>query len=97
MKISLSNLFNYFSVSGDSKQIKNFPQKKWYFDTTRGWGVGHFVVGTTQKSTTFFDAAPYIYGSIKTNQSRKPNDTHTISRIFVIGETSQAKSLCARA
>ena len=27
MKISVSNLFNYFSVSGDSKQIKNFPQK----------------------------------------------------------------------
>ena len=25
VKISLSNLFNYFSVSGDSKQIKNFP------------------------------------------------------------------------
>ena len=32
VKISLSNLFNYFFVSGDSKQ-KNFPQKKWYFDT----------------------------------------------------------------
>ena len=25
MKISLSNLFNYFSVSGDSKQIKKVP------------------------------------------------------------------------
>ena len=36
MKISVSNLFNYFSVSGDSKQIKKFPQKKWYFDHNSG-------------------------------------------------------------
>ena len=49
MKISLSNLFNYFSVSGNSKQIKNFPQKKWYFDHNPGGGP-------TQKYD-FFDAA----------------------------------------
>ena len=29
VKISLSNLFNYFSISGDFKQQKNFPTKKW--------------------------------------------------------------------
>ena len=27
VNISVSNLFNYFFVSRDSKQIKNFPQK----------------------------------------------------------------------
>ena len=35
VKISLSNLFNYFSVSGDSKQ-KKIPTKKWYFDHNSG-------------------------------------------------------------
>ena len=55
MKISLSNLFNYFSVSEDSKQKKN-PTKKGYFDHNN---LGHFVVGTTQKYH-FFDAAPYF-------------------------------------
>ena len=60
VKISLSNLFNYFSVSGDSKQQKIFPQKKWYFDHNGGGGgVGHFVVGTTQKYH-FFDAPMYV-------------------------------------
>ena len=50
VKISLSNLFNYFSVSGDSKQKNNFLHKTWYFDhNSGGWGGGHFVVGTTQK------------------------------------------------
>ena len=45
VKISVSNLFNYFS-----KQIKTFPQKSGTLTTTRGGGVvGHFVVGTTQK------------------------------------------------
>ena len=39
MKISLSNLFNYFSVSGDSKEIKNFPQKSGTLTTTRGGGA----------------------------------------------------------
>ena len=58
MKISVSNLFNYFSVSGDSKQIKNFPQKSGSLATTRGGGVSHFVVGTDQKFD-FFDIAPY--------------------------------------
>ena len=33
--LSVSNLFNYFSVSGDSKQIKNFLQKKWNLTTAR--------------------------------------------------------------
>ena len=45
----LGENFTFQSVkllSGDSKQ-KKFPQKKWYFD--HNWGVGHFVVGTTQK------------------------------------------------
>ena len=47
MKISPSNLFNYFSDSGDSKQ-KKFPTKK--------------VVlcgGHHPKVPLFFDAAPY--------------------------------------
>ena len=35
-KISVSNLFNYFSVSGDSKQKKNFPQKSGTLTTTGG-------------------------------------------------------------
>ena len=35
LEISLSNLFNYFSVSGDSRQKK-------------GGGIVHFVVGTTR-------------------------------------------------
>ena len=56
MKISVSNLFNYFSVSGDSKQIKNFPQKSGTLTTTREEGVGHFVVGTTQKYHFFLTA-----------------------------------------
>ena len=63
MKISVSNLFNYFSLSGDSKQIKNFPKKKWYFDHNSG-GLGYFVVGTTHKYHIFFDDAP------KDNDSR---------------------------
>ena len=55
VKISLSDLFNYFSISGDSKQNKNFPQKRWYFDHNWGGGeVGHFVVGTTQKYHFFW-------------------------------------------
>ena len=54
MKISVSNLFNYFSVLGDSKQIKNLPQKSGTLATTGGGGVGHFVVGTTQKYHFFF-------------------------------------------
>ena len=45
------NLFNYFSVSGISKQKKISHQK------TRGGGLGHFVVGTTQKYN-FFYAVP---------------------------------------
>ena len=53
MKISLSNLLNYFSLS---KQKKN-PTKKWYFGHN-WWGGGHFVVGTTQKYHFLFDAAP---------------------------------------
>ena len=45
MKISFSNLFNYFSVSGDSKEIKNFPQKRGALPTKGGGGggLGHFV------------------------------------------------------
>ena len=59
MKISLSNLFNYFSVSGDSKQIKNSHKKSCTLTTTgEGGGGGHFVVGTTQKYHYFY-AAPY--------------------------------------
>ena len=52
-KNSLSNLLNYFSVSGDSKQ-KKFPTKKWYFDHN-WWGGGR---PQKYKSTTFFDTAP---------------------------------------
>ena len=40
MKISDSNLFNYFSVSGDSKQIKKFPQKSGTLTTTGERGGG---------------------------------------------------------
>ena len=60
MKISLSNLLNYFSVALDSKQKRNVPQKSGTLTTTGGGGVGHFVVGTTQKYH-FFDAAPKRY------------------------------------
>ena len=59
MKISLSNLLNYFFVAGDSKQKKSSHKKSGTLTTTgEGWGIGHFVVGTTQKYP-FFDAAPY--------------------------------------
>ena len=40
VKISLSNLFNYLSISGDSKQMKKFPQKCGTLTTTRGGGRG---------------------------------------------------------
>ena len=36
VQISVSNLFNYFSVSGDSKQIKKFPQKSGTLRILRG-------------------------------------------------------------
>ena len=39
-KIPILELINYFSVSGDSKPKKNFPQKKWY-NWGGGGGVGH--------------------------------------------------------
>ena len=58
MKITVSNLFNNFFVSGDSKQIKKFPQKSGTLTTTgEGGGIVHFVVGTTKKYH-FFYAAP---------------------------------------
>ena len=45
MKISLSNLFHYFSVSGDSKQKVKIPTKSGTLTTTGGGGrplcVGH--------------------------------------------------------
>ena len=53
VKISVSNLFNYFSVSGDSKQIKISHKKSGALTTTRGGGVGHYVGGTTQKHHFF--------------------------------------------
>ena len=56
MKISLSNLFNYFSVSGDSKQIKKFPQKSRTLTTT-GEG-GATLWWAPPKSTIFYAAAP---------------------------------------
>ena len=60
VKVSVSNLLNYFSVSGDSKQIKNFPQKKWYFDHNwLGWGGGYATLWwAPPKSTTFFLTPP---------------------------------------
>ena len=58
LKISLSDLFNYFSVSGDSKQIKNSPQKSGTLTTTRGGGGRPFCGGHTPKVPLFFDAAP---------------------------------------
>ena len=61
VKNSFSNLINYFSVSGESKQ-KKIPQKKWYFDHNLGGrGVGHFVVGITQKYHFFFGRRPKLY------------------------------------
>ena len=60
VKILLSNLFNYFSVSGDSKQKKN-PTKMWYFD--HNWGGGDdrpLCGGHHPKVPLFFDAAPLL-------------------------------------
>ena len=57
MKISLSNLFNYFSVSGDSKQLKKFTTKKsGTLTTTRGGRP--LYGGHHPKVPHFFDVAP---------------------------------------
>ena len=58
MKISLSNLFNYFFVSGDSKQIKNFPQKKWYFDHNSGGGGPRPLCGAHHPKVPLFLTPP---------------------------------------
>ena len=59
MKISLSNLFNYFFVSGDSKQIKKSPQKSGTLTTTRGGGWA------PPKSTPFLRLPLFIEVFIK--------------------------------
>ena len=58
VKVSLSNLINYFAVSGDSNKKKKCPQKIVCFSTT---GVGGRVVlwWATPKTTNFFDVTPY--------------------------------------
>ena len=58
VKISLSNYSIIFPYQGILS--KKNPTKKWYFDHNwgRGEGLGHFVVGTTQKYH-FFYVAPY--------------------------------------
>ena len=54
VKISLSNLFNYFSVSGDFSKTK-ISHKKWYFDHNSGGGaLCSGQLGTTQKYHFFF-------------------------------------------
>ena len=51
VKISLSNLINYYSVSRDSKR-KKIPQKSGSLTTTGG--------GAPPKTTTFFEVAPKL-------------------------------------
>ena len=59
VKISLSSLINFFSVSGDSKPKKIFRQKKLVPSPQLGEGGGrHFVVATTQKYQFFFFLTP---------------------------------------
>ena len=60
MKISLSNLLNYFSVSGDSKQKKIYHKKSGTLTPTGGGGgVRPLCGGHHPKVPLFlFDAAP---------------------------------------
>ena len=57
VKISLSNLLHYFSVSGDSKQKKNSHKKVVLWPQPWGWAT---LWWAPPKSTTFFDAAPKL-------------------------------------
>ena len=60
MKISLSILFNYFSVSGDSEQKKISNKKSGTLTTTRGVGGRPLCGGHHPKVPLFLDAAPYV-------------------------------------
>ena len=60
VKISLSSLINYFSVSGDSKHKKNFRQKKLVPSPQLGEGGGSPLCGGHHPKAPIFFLTPLI-------------------------------------
>ena len=60
VKISLPNLLNYFSESGDFKQ-KKIPTKKWYFDHNWVGLGGRPLCGGHHPKVQLFLTPPLIF------------------------------------
>ena len=79
-EISHSNLINYFSVSGDSKQQKKYPPKK-VWQQLLGGGEGRPLCDEHHPKIPLFYVAPYVL---------------TSSCVSICCEVTKTKNVCRK-